>query len=100
MVRSRSPSWKRSVERSARDTLECERAGLLELLLNPGAGDLLVCSHGELIGAVLRRLIGRELQADSWPKGSTWVLEVVRGQLRDSRYPPPPRLQATNAGYY
>ena len=75
-------------------------AGLLELLLDPGAAQLLVCSHGELIGTVLRRLIGRELQADSWPKGSTWVLEVVHGQLRDSRYLPPLGLQDTDAGYY
>ena len=77
-----------------------EPAGLLELLLDPGAGEFLVCSHGELIGRVLCQLIGRELQADSWPKGSTWVLEVVRGQLRDSRYLPPLRLQDTDAGYY
>jgi 8-oxo-dGTP diphosphatase len=75
-------------------------AALLELLVDPKAGDLLVCSHGELIGTVLRRLVGRELKADSWPKGSTWVLEVVGGQLRDSRYLPPLPLQDANAGYY
>jgi 8-oxo-dGTP diphosphatase len=80
--------------------VEGEPAGLLELLLDPGVGDLLVCSHGELIGMVLRRLIGQALQADSWPKGSTWVLEVVHGQLRDSRYLPPLRMQDTDAGYY
>ena len=38
-------------------------------------------SHGELIGAVLRRLIGRELQADNWPKGSTCSLRSGGGSL-------------------
>jgi hypothetical protein len=62
---------------------------------------MLVCSHGgELIGTVLRHLVAEELGSDSWPKDSTWVLEVAGGQLQDSRYLPPLRLQNTNAGYY
>jgi hypothetical protein len=59
-----------------------------------------VCSHGELIGTVLRHLVTEKLEADSWPKGSTWVLDVVGGQLQDSRYLPPPRLQDIDAEYY
>jgi hypothetical protein len=37
-----------------------------------------VCSHGELIGAALKRLLGPDLDPGGelvWPKGSTWVLE-------------------------
>ena len=75
-------------------------AALIELLLDPGAGELLVCSHGELIGTVLRRLVGAELTADNWPKGSTWVLEADGGRLCDSSYLPPLRLQDPDAGYY
>jgi len=66
----------------------------------PGAGELLVCSHGELIGTVLRRLVRGQLAADSWPKGSTWVLEADGGQVQRSRYLPPPRRQDTNPGYH
>jgi phosphohistidine phosphatase SixA len=64
--------------------VEGDPAALEELLLDPRARDLLVCSHGELIGTVLRRLVGADLGTDRWPKGSTWVLEVDGGQVHHS----------------
>ena len=87
------------------DTLrvDADPAALAALLLDPAAGDAVLCSHGELIGAVLTRLVGREL-ADAgqltWPKGSTWVLEADAGQVRQTHYLPPLRLHDAKAGYY
>jgi 8-oxo-dGTP diphosphatase len=80
--------------------VEGDPAALEALLVDPGAGELLVCSHGELIGTVLRRLVRGQLATDSWPKGSTWVLEADGGQVQRSRYLPPPRRQDTNPGYH
>jgi phosphohistidine phosphatase SixA len=73
-------------------------SGTHTLLVDPRAGELLVCSHGELIGTVLRRLVGEQLAADNWPKGSTWVLEVDGGQVQHSRYLPLLRLQDPEPG--
>ena len=36
----------------------------------------------------------------TWPKGSTWVLEVDAGQVHRTHYLPPLRLQDAKAGYY
>jgi hypothetical protein len=53
---------------------------LLALLVDPAAAQAVVCSHGELIGTVLERLVGRGLDVGGqliWPKGCAWVLEVT-----------------------
>jgi phosphohistidine phosphatase SixA len=45
---------------------------LLALLLDPAADEAVVCSHGELIGAALKRLVGSNLDPGGelvWPKG-------------------------------
>ena len=62
----------------------------------------MLCSHGELIGAALTRLVGQHLEGNdlSWPKGSTWSFEAHDGLLQDARYLAPLRLQGTEAGYY
>lgn len=78
--------------------VEGDPAALEALLVDPRARELLVCSHGELIGIMLRRLVGEQLAADSWPKGSTWVLEVDGGRVQHSRYLPPLSLQDLDAG--
>lgn len=65
--------------------------------------EAVLCSHGELIGAVLERLLGHDPDDEvelAWPKGSTWVLDVDDGQLRQRHSRPPLRLQGTQAGYY
>jgi phosphohistidine phosphatase SixA len=91
-----------AVESVDRLGVEADTAGLVALLLDPVFAEAVVCSHGELIGATLERLVGRAVDADHliWPKGSTWVLEVDDGQLHHSRYLPPLRLHDSDAGYY
>jgi hypothetical protein len=75
---------------------------LVALLLDPAAAEAVLCSHGELIGEALIRLVGERSEGDalSWPKGSTWVLKVTEGRIEDARYLPPLRLEDTDAGYY
>ena len=74
---------------------------LVAQLLDPAAAEAVLCSHGELIGAALIRLVGERFEDDSlsWPKGATWVLRVTDGRIEDARYLPPLRLQDTDAGY-
>jgi phosphohistidine phosphatase SixA len=90
------------VESAAVLGVDADPAGLVALLLDPAAAEAVVCSHGELIGAALVRLVGERFEGDSlsWPKGSTWVLEVAGGRVEDARYLPPLRLHDTDAGYY
>lgn len=76
---------------------------LLAMLVDPAAAELVLCSHGELIGIVLERLVGQGLDVGgqpTWPKGSAWVLEVDGGQVQHGRYLPPLRVQDIQAGYY
>lgn len=57
-----------------------------------GDGTVVLCSHGDVIGAVVTDLLHRgalEDQPARWPKGSTWVIEGLPDQPR-SRYLPPP----------
>jgi broad specificity phosphatase PhoE len=83
--------------------VEADPAGLADLLLDPAADETVLCSHGELIGAALTRLLEPDL-ADigqlTWPKGSTWVLEMDAARIRRTRYLPPLRVQDAKAGYY
>lgn len=49
-----------------------------------------LCSHGDVIGAVLRDLAARGVDLGPDPglaKGSTWVLDVARGTARYVRRP-------------
>ena len=58
-------------------------AGVLELLAGRGLDEVVLCTHGELIGEVLDELqrAGIELSGPlRWPKGSTWILQFLRGQ--------------------
>jgi hypothetical protein len=81
--------------------VDADPADLVALLLVPAATEAVLCSHGELIGAALIRLVGERFEGDSlsWPKGSTWVLEVTEGRIEEVRYLPPLRLRDTEAGY-
>jgi phosphohistidine phosphatase SixA len=82
--------------------VDADPTDLVALLLNPAAAEAVLCSHGELIGVALNHLVGKKFEGDSlsWPKGSTWVLEVAEGRVEDARYLPPLRLQDNEAGYY
>jgi 8-oxo-dGTP diphosphatase len=90
------------VETTETLAVHADPAALLALLSDPAAAETVLCGHGELIGAVLKRLLAPSPNGDSptWPKGSTWVLETDGGQLLRSRFLPPLRLQDTEVGDY
>jgi broad specificity phosphatase PhoE len=58
-------------------------------------GDAVLCSHGDVIPAVIDALIerdGLELPDEyGWAKGSTWILEGSPGHVTAARYIAPPR---------
>ena len=62
-------------------------------LIRPDLDDVVLCSHGELIGQLLGLLrergapIGRDAQ---WPKGSTWLLRLSGDRVAEATYLPPP----------
>ena len=71
-----------------------EGGGLAEALAVVVSGaDLVLCSHGDVIGLVLDHLVHlrvlhhRDLVCE---KGSGWALEVRGGRVRGARYIPPP----------
>jgi phosphohistidine phosphatase SixA len=83
--------------------VDADPDGLVALLLDPAAAEAVLCSHGELIGKVVDRLVGQLPDAKLeriWPKGSTWVLGVADGRVQQARYLPPLRLHDAQAGYY
>ena len=66
--------------------------GVLELLTSPALADAVLCTHGELIGELFRRL--RQQGAPihpraGWPKGSTWRLDIAAGAVTGATYLPP-----------
>jgi broad specificity phosphatase PhoE len=72
---------------------EVDRA--VALVLDTLAVDMVLCTHGELIGPVIGRL--RELGAPigddvGWPKGSVWLLESADGAITRATYLPPPSV--------
>jgi phosphohistidine phosphatase SixA len=72
--------------------VDTDLARVLALLEDPRLRDTVVCSHGELIGQVLTRLVADGLAVDQplqWPKGSTWLLDGANGRLTHARYLPP-----------
>jgi phosphohistidine phosphatase SixA len=75
-------------------------AVVLALLGDLQVQDAVVCTHGEVIGEVLLRLIVEGLAVDqplTWPKGSTWLLEDAGGRFRFGRYLPPLPLADVSA---
>jgi broad specificity phosphatase PhoE len=54
--------------------VDADSGELVTLLLDPAVGAAVLCSHGELIGAILERVGGHDLDDETelaWPKGST-----------------------------
>jgi phosphohistidine phosphatase SixA len=82
--------------------VEADSTGLVALLGDTAATETVLCSHGELIGEALSRLLGHDVDGDGvvWPKGSTWALQVRDGQVQHRHYLPPLRLHDVKAGYY
>ena len=79
----------RPVEPSEALGVDGTGAAVLELLAQPGLDQVVLCTHGEVIGEVFDEL-GRddvELSAPlRWPKGSTWVLQLDDGQRWKGTY--------------
>jgi broad specificity phosphatase PhoE len=72
--------------------VDADLARVLALLSDPRLPDAVVCTHGEVIGQVLTRLVADGLAVDqplAWPKGSTWLLEGANGRPPHARYLPP-----------
>jgi broad specificity phosphatase PhoE len=72
--------------------VDADPARVLALLEDPQLSDAVVCTHGEVIGQVLTRLVAAGLAVDqplTWPKGSTWLLQGANGRPAHARYFPP-----------
>jgi broad specificity phosphatase PhoE len=72
--------------------VDAEAGRVLALLAELRLQDTVVCTHGEVIGQVLTRLVAEGLAVDqplAWPKGSTWLLEGTLGRFTHARYLPP-----------
>ena len=68
---------------------EAEKAAAL---LRPDLDDVVLCTHGELIGQLLGLLRARGAPIDQdaqWPKGSTWLLRLNGDQVAEATYLPP-----------
>ncbi|MFL6226877.1 MAG: SixA phosphatase family protein [Actinomycetes bacterium] len=80
------------VEREWAFSVDADLARVLALVEARAVQDSVVCTHGELIGQVLTRLVANGLAVDQplqWPKGSSWLLDGANGQLTRARYLPP-----------
>ena len=72
--------------------VDADLGRVLALLAELRLQDMVVCTHGEVIGQVLSRLVADGLVVDqplAWPKGSTWLLEGALGRFTHARYLPP-----------
>jgi broad specificity phosphatase PhoE len=61
-------------------------------LLHPDLDDVVLCTHGELIGQLLGLLRARGAPIDQdaqWPKGSTWLLRLNGDRVAEATYLPP-----------
>jgi broad specificity phosphatase PhoE len=61
-------------------------------LLRPDVDDVVLCTHGELIGLLLGllRARGAPIGEDArWPKGSTWLLRLSGDRVAEAAYLPP-----------
>jgi phosphohistidine phosphatase SixA len=76
--------------------VDADPTAVLALLADAQGQDAVVCTHGEVIGEVLLRLVVEGLAVGhplTWPKGSTWLLEGGGdGRFRFGRYLAPLHL--------
>ena len=84
-----------AVRTDAALAVDAEIARAVALVMDTGAGDMVLCTHGELIRPTLGRL--RELGAPvgdeaASPKGSVWLLEAAAGAVTSATYLPPHRV--------
>jgi phosphohistidine phosphatase SixA len=75
-----------------RETAELAEGGdfrrALELAEKQEGGGVVICSHGDVIGDLVESLEDQGLVAGSarFPKGSTWVLELVGGKVKGAKF--------------
>ena len=80
--------------------VDADLGRVLALLEELRLQDTVVCTHGEVIGQVLTRLVADGLAVDqplAWPKGSTWLLEGATRRFTHARYLPPLALAHTRS---
>jgi broad specificity phosphatase PhoE len=61
-------------------------------LIRAGLDDVVLCTHGELIGQLLELLRARGApigQNPRWPKASTWLLRLSDDRVAEATYLPP-----------
>jgi phosphohistidine phosphatase SixA len=65
---------------------------VLALLDKVGDDDAVLCTHGDVVGALLEHCERHGVDVDTrlLAKGSVWVLEVEAGAVVAARYMPPP----------
>jgi 8-oxo-dGTP diphosphatase len=97
-------SQRRAVPIELADALavDAPAARLLALVADPTLQTAVLCTHGELIGQLVRQLAAGGIPLSGpldWDKGSTWVLTTADGVVTTARYLAPLRLTDL-AGHY
>jgi phosphohistidine phosphatase SixA len=91
-------SQRRAVPIELADALavDAPAARLLALVTDPTLQTAVLCSHGELIGQLLRQLAASGVALSGplgWDKGSTWVLTTSGGVVTSAHYLAPLQLK-------
>jgi hypothetical protein len=71
-----------------------ETDDVLELIRELQGESAVLVTHKELIRPVVERLAKDGVPLDgpmAWKKGSVWVIEASKGEIRSGRYIPPKR---------
>ncbi|HZP31174.1 MAG TPA: phosphoglycerate mutase family protein [Acidimicrobiia bacterium] len=66
---------------------------VLRLIDKVGDEQAVLCTHGDVVGALLEELRNRpgvDVAGDAFEKGSTWALDVESGSVTAARYLEPP----------
>jgi 8-oxo-dGTP diphosphatase len=69
-------------------------SAVLAMIAEADRGDLVLCSHGDLIPEVLRLAESRGALVErprKWAKGSTWTITCDDGEFVEAAYTPPPK---------
>jgi len=86
---------KMRVEIDPRLNLDAGTDDALELLRELAGEAVVISSHREVIGALMRRLASQDIERSGplrWSMASTWTLQLSGGRVRSAEYQPPPGL--------
>jgi 8-oxo-dGTP diphosphatase len=82
------------VEHAAALSEEARHEAILALLDEVSGTNAVLCTHGNVVGAVLDHVRRAGAEFDDaphvWKKGSTWILDGENGTITRCRYVPPP----------